>query len=145
MDIAKYDVIIGCTIITSGGCNLQHCVRVCVMCGHSSAYMVCLPSGTTQSLLTQMTPLNFSHFYLIHVLNKENFEWQSLDIKSNLPTTPVLVSQLVGGEQSPIELETSDRHPQLQSSNKDGRATDSCFTLIGAHQCGVLTVAIDSG
>ena len=26
-----------------------------------------------------------------------------------------------------------------QSSNKDGRATDSCFTLIGAHQCGVLT------
>ena len=27
-----------------------------------------------------------------------------------------------------------------QSSNKNGRATDSCFTLIGAHQCGVLMV-----
>ena len=25
-----------------------------------------------------------------------------------------------------------------QSSSKDGRATDSCFALIGAHQCGVL-------
>ena len=22
--------------------------------------------------------------------------------------------------------------------NKDGRATDSCFALVGAHQCGVL-------
>ena len=26
-------------------------------------------------------------------------------------------------------------HPE-----KDGRATDSCFTLIGAHQCGILMV-----
>ena len=33
---------------------------------------------------------------------------------------------------------TSDRLPQ--SSNKDGRATDSCFVPIGAHQCGVLMV-----
>ena len=33
----------------------------------------------------------------------------------------------------------SDRLPQ--SSSKDGRATDSCFALIGAHQRGVLMVA----
>ena len=33
---------------------------------------------------------------------------------------------------------TSDRHPSLPT--KDGRATDSCFVLIGAHQCGVLMV-----
>ena len=26
------------------------------------------------------------------------------------------------------------------SSNKDARATDSCFSLIGPHQCGVLMV-----
>ena len=29
-----------------------------------------------------------------------------------------------------------------QSSSKDGRATDSCFALIGAHQCGVLMLDV---
>ena len=33
---------------------------------------------------------------------------------------------------------TSDHLPSHLT--KDGRATDSCFTLIGAHQCGVLKV-----
>jgi len=33
---------------------------------------------------------------------------------------------------------TSDRLPSHPT--KDGRATDSCFALIGAHQCGVLMV-----
>ena len=33
---------------------------------------------------------------------------------------------------------TSDRLPCHPT--KDGRATDSCFTLIGAHQCGALMV-----
>ena len=33
---------------------------------------------------------------------------------------------------------TSDRLPNHPT--KDGRATDSCFALIGAHQCGVLMV-----
>ena len=33
---------------------------------------------------------------------------------------------------------TSDR--LLSYPTKDGRATDSCFALIGAHQCGVLMV-----
>ena len=32
---------------------------------------------------------------------------------------------------------TSDHLP---SSNKDARATDSCFSLTGAHQCGILIV-----
>ena len=43
------------------------------------------------------------------------------------------------GGRSPIEMATKQsppRHP-----NKDGRATDSCFALVGAHhQCGVLMV-----
>ena len=42
------------------------------------------------------------------------------------------------GAQSPIEWQLVITSPQ--SSNKDGRATDSCFVLIGAHQCGVLMV-----
>ena len=33
---------------------------------------------------------------------------------------------------------TSDRLPSHPT--KDGRATDSCFVLMGAHQCGVLMV-----
>ena len=40
----------------------------------------------------------------------------------------------------PIEMATSDRFPQ--SSSKDGTATDSCFSLIGANQCGVLMVDV---
>ncbi len=35
---------------------------------------------------------------------------------------------------------TSDRLPSHLL--KDGRATDSCFGLIGAHQCGVLMVDV---
>ena len=34
---------------------------------------------------------------------------------------------------------TSDHFPS-HPTNKDGRATDSCFALIGAHQCGILMV-----
>ena len=52
----------------------------------------------------------------------------SLDITPNLPTTPVLVSQLVGGAQSPIEWQPVIA--SRQSSNKDGRATDSCPSLL---------------
>ena len=47
-----------------------------------------------------------------------------------------------GGTRSPIEWQPVIASPQ--SSNKDGRATDSCFTLIGAHQCGVLMVDVES-
>ena len=36
---------------------------------------------------------------------------------------------------------TSDRLPSHPT--KDGRATDSCFALIGAHQCGILMVDDD--
>ena len=43
-----------------------------------------------------------------------------------------------GGAQSPIKWQSVIASPQ--SFNNDGRATDSCFTLIGAHQCGVLLV-----
>ena len=32
--------------------------------------------------------------------------------------------------------------PPQSSQTKDGRATDSCFTLLGAHQCGVLMEAL---
>ena len=35
-------------------------------------------------------------------------------------------------------MATSDRLPSHPT--KDGRATDSCFALVGAHQCGVLMV-----
>ena len=35
---------------------------------------------------------------------------------------------------------TSDRLPSLPT--KDERATDSCFTLIGAHQCGIPMVDV---
>jgi len=38
---------------------------------------------------------------------------------------------------------TSDRLPS-HLTNKDGRATDSCFAVIGAHQCGVLCT-VDAG
>ena len=35
---------------------------------------------------------------------------------------------------------TSDCLPSHPT--KDGRATDSCFALIGAHQCGILMVSV---
>ena len=56
----------------------------------------------------------------------------------NLPTTPVLVFQLVEGARSPIEWQPVIASPQL--TNYNGRATHSCFALIEAHQCGVLMV-----
>ena len=57
-----------------------------------------------------------------------------------VPTTPVLVSQLVGGQEA--LLNGNQGSPPPQSSNKDGRATDSCFALIVAHQCGILMVDV---
>ena len=38
---------------------------------------------------------------------------------------------------------TSDRLPS-HPTTKDGKATDGCFALIGAHQCGVLMVMPDN-
>ena len=40
------------------------------------------------------------------------------------------------GDQSPIELAT--RIASSSPPTKDGRASDSCFVLIGTHQCDVL-------
>ena len=58
------------------------------------------------------------------------------------PTNYTSIGVSVGGvgARSPIEFElaTSDHLPQ--SSNRDERATDKCFALTGAHQCGVLVV-----
>ena len=34
-------------------------------------------------------------------------------------------------------------HLPPHSASKDGRAIDSCFTLVGAHECGVLIVMLD--
>ena len=39
---------------------------------------------------------------------------------------------------SPYWLRTSDHLPMQSSQTKDCRVTDSCFTLIGAQQCGIL-------
>ena len=47
------------------------------------------------------------------------------------------VKQAGGQSVHPIEPGTRDRLPQ-SSETKDGRATDSCFALVGAHQCGIL-------
>ena len=52
----------------------------------------------------------------------------------------VLVSQLVGGHEA--LLTGNQRSPSPQSSSKDGRATDSCFALTGAHQSGILMVDV---
>ncbi len=38
-------------------------------------------------------------------------------------------------------MATSDRRPS-HPTNKDGRATDSCFGLVGPRQCGVLMVML---
>ena len=43
-----------------------------------------------------------------------------------------------GGGHEALFVATSDHLPSHPT--KDGRATDSCFALIGAHQCGVLMV-----
>ena len=51
-----------------------------------------------------------------------------------------LLLVVVVGARSPIEWQPVIASPQ--SSSKDGRATDSCFALIGAHQCGVLMVDV---
>ena len=41
-------------------------------------------------------------------------------------------------------MATSDRLPS-HPTNKDGRATDSCFGLVGARQCGIQMVMLDDG
>ena len=42
------------------------------------------------------------------------------------------------GEHGVLFVATSDYSPVIQQASNDGRSTDSCFALIGAHQCGVL-------
>ena len=37
----------------------------------------------------------------------------------------------------------SGNHLPLSHPNKDGRATDNCFSLFGAYQCGVLVEGQD--
>ena len=55
------------------------------------------------------------------------------------PTNYTSVGVSVGrGVRSRIERQPVITSPQ--SSKKDGRATDSCFALMGAHQCGILMV-----
>ena len=49
----------------------------------------------------------------------------------------VKLDTMAKGSRGPFAA-TSDRLPSHPT--KDGRATDSCFILIGAHQCGVLMV-----
>ena len=44
----------------------------------------------------------------------------------------------ISGGHEFLFVATSDRLPSHPT--KDGRATDSCFALIGAYQCGVLMV-----
>ena len=63
---------------------------------------------------------------------------ESLDIT---PPDQVSKTETMARGHEALFAATSDRltsHP-----TKDGRATDSCFTLIGAHQSGVLMVMSD--
>ena len=68
---------------------------------------------------------------------RNGIEEYSLDVVPNLPTTPVLMFQLVGGHEAPLYwLATSDHLPPvIQLRWKSHR-------LIGAHQCGVLMVDV---
>ena len=57
------------------------------------------------------------------------------------PTNYTSIGVSVGrGTRRSFDFATSDHIPQ--SSYKDERATDSCFALIGAHQCGILMVDV---
>ena len=60
---------------------------------------------------------------------------ESLDI---MPPDQVSKTETMAGGHEALFVATSDC--LLSHPTKDGRATDSCFTLIGAHQCGVLMV-----
>ena len=56
-------------------------------------------------------------------------------------TTPVLVSQLVGGTK-PYWVATSDRLPPVIQQRWKSHRQLCCFALIGAHQGGVLMVDV---
>ena len=58
-------------------------------------------------------------------------------ITPNQPATLKQCLSKVGGGNSAL-LTGNQWSPPQSSQTKDGRATDSCFALIGAHQCGVL-------
>ena len=60
---------------------------------------------------------------------------ESLDIT---PPDQVSKTETMAKGHETLFAATSDRLPSHPT--KDGRATDSCFALIGAHQCGVLMV-----
>ena len=69
--------------------------------------------------------------------NTDKLKMETLDI---MPPDQVSKTKYMakGGGTKPYLWQpviASPSHP-----TKDGRATDSCFTLIGAHQCGVLMV-----
>ena len=53
-------------------------------------------------------------------------------------TRSIQIDSWPGGTEV-LFMATSDRLPS-HPTNKDGRATDSCFGLIGPRQCGVLMV-----
>ena len=57
-------------------------------------------------------------------------------IKPNLPKS-IQIDPRPRGQV--LFMATSDRLPS-HSTTKDGRATDSCFGLVGPRQCGVLRV-----
>ena len=51
------------------------------------------------------------------------------------PTRLIIFIHNRGGRKSYLRQPVIDRLSPQSSQAKDGRATDSCFALIGAHQC----------
>ena len=76
-----------------------------------------------------------------YVVQHITFEWLITgSIILYTPNQPAALTVLnTGGRGGNSTLFTGNQwSPPQSSQTKDGRATDSCFALVGAHQCGVL-------
>ena len=83
-------------------------------------------------------PILYSRWMFVRLMLMQYITWQmeSLDIA---PPDQVSKNSVHGqGGLEVLSAGTSDRLPSHPT--RDGRATDSCFALIGAHQCGILMV-----